>query len=176
MTVILSVLLLLAAAMVFRSLSRREESSASRMRLAYGIVAGEVIYSDLDRPAKALFSESLGISGKPDYIVKGKGKSLIPVEIKSGRAKSPHKNHVMQLAAYCRLVEDSYNRPVPCGIIVYSDGRQHVINNDSALRRELQATVAEMRRVLQHGCPNRGHRQGQKCRGCSYQGSCPQVL
>lgn len=176
LTVLLAVALLLAAALAFRFLSKREQASASRLRQAYGIPAGQVIYSDLDRPAQALHSRRLGISGKPDYIVKGGGKSLIPVEIKSGRASKPHKNHIMQLAAYCHLVEENYNHPVPCGIIVYSDGRQHVISFDSALRSELQATVAEMRGALLHGCPDRGHSRGQKCRGCSYQNNCPQAL
>ena len=40
-------------------------------------------------PRKGLYSRNLGISGKPDYIVKGRGRSLIPVEIKSGRLMSP---------------------------------------------------------------------------------------
>jgi CRISPR-associated exonuclease Cas4 len=161
-----------ALALAFRFLSRRDLKSANTMRLAYGIPAGKVIYSDLDRPAKALHSRLLGISGKPDYIVKGKGRSLIPVEIKSGRAEQPYKSHVMQLAAYCHLVEESYKRPVPYGIIVYSDGKQHMVNFDKSLRSELQATVGEMKRALQHECPPRRHSHKQKCRHCSFSGSC----
>ncbi len=173
---IFAVALLLAAGLAFRSLSKREQYSANSMRQAYGIPAGKVIYSDLDRPAKSLFSKKLGISGKPDYIVKGRGRSLIPVEIKSGRAETPHRNHVMQLAAYCHLVEENYHRPVPCGIIVYSDGVQHAINFDSALRSELQATVGEMKKALKHGCPDRRHNLRQKCWGCSYHDGCPQAV
>lgn len=168
------VFLILAAA--FQFLSKRESSSAKTMRLVYGIPAGKVIYSDLDRPAKALHSRALEISGKPDYIVKGKGRSLIPVEIKSGRAQHPYKSHVLQLAAYCFLVEENYKKPVPFGIIVYSDGVQHRINFDKALRSDLLATVDEMRRTLANDCPKRTHNQKQKCRHCSFSDSCERSL
>jgi len=98
------------------------------------------------------------------------------VEIKSGRAEQPYKSHVMQLAAYCHLVEESYKRPVPYGIIVYSDGKQHMINFDKSLRSELQATVGEMKRALQHECPQRRHSHKQKCHHCSFSGSCRHSL
>jgi CRISPR-associated exonuclease Cas4 len=167
-------LLVLAAA--FQWLSKRESSSAKTMRMAYGIPAGKVIYSDLDRPGKALYSRNLGISGKPDYIVKGRGRTLIPVEIKSGRAQAPHKNHIMQLAAYCYLVEENYHRSVPYGIIVYADGLQHRINFDKDLRSDLLATVDEMKRAIGHDCPRRTHNYKQKCRHCSFSGSCRNSL
>jgi len=163
-------------AVVFRFLSKRESSSAKTMRMVYGIPEGKVIYSDLDRPAKILYSRNLGISGKPDYIVKGRGRSLIPVEIKSGRAQKPHKNHIMQLAAYCHLVEENYHRSVPYGIIVYSDGLQHRINFDKTLRSDLRATLDEMKRAIGHGCPERAHNYQQRCRHCSFNGSCERSL
>ena len=170
------VLALLILAVAFQLLSKRESSSANSLRMVYGIPAGKVIYSDLDRPGKALYSKRLGISGKPDYIVKGRGRSLIPVEIKSGRAQEPHKNHVMQLAAYCYLVEENYHRSVPYGIIVYSDAKQHRINFDKYLRSDLLATVDEMKRALGHDCPKRAHNYKQKCRHCSFSGSCKNSL
>jgi len=167
---------LLILAVAFQLLSKRASSSAKTMRMVYGIPAGKVIYSDLDRPGKALYSRNLGISGKPDYIVKGRGRSLVPVEIKSGRAVEPHKNHIMQLAAYCYLVEENYRRSVPFGIIVYSDAKQHRINFDKYLRSELLATVDEMKRTIGHDCPNRRHNYKQKCRHCSFSGSCKNSL
>jgi CRISPR-associated exonuclease Cas4 len=170
------ILSLLILAVAFRWLSKRESSSAKTMRLVYGIPAGKVIYSDLDRPGKVLYSRNLGISGKPDYIVKGRGRSLIPVEIKSGRAKEPHKNHIMQLAAYCYLVEENYHRSVPYGIIVYSDGLQHKVNFDKYLRSDLLATVDEMKRTLGHDCPRRAHNYKQRCLHCSFNGSCKSSL
>jgi len=170
------ILSLLIFAAVFQLLSKRESSSAKTMRMVYGIPDGKVIYSDLDRPGRALYSRNLGISGKPDYIVKGRGRSLIPVEIKSGRAQVPHKNHIMQLAAYCHLVEENYHRSVPYGIIVYSDGLQHRINFDRTLRSDLLATVDEMKRTIGHDCPRRTHSYKQRCRHCSFRGSCESSL
>ncbi|MDD1761458.1 MAG: CRISPR-associated protein Cas4 [Methanothrix sp.] len=172
----LFILVLLALAAVFQLISKRVASSARSMRQAYGIPDGKVIYSDLDRPAKALHSKSLDISGKPDYIVKGKGKSLIPVEIKSGRAKEPYAGHILQLAAYCRMVEENYRKPVPYGIIVYSDGIQHRINFDRALRHDLETTVEEMRQSMKHDCPKRSHNHKQKCLHCSFKDSCRSSL
>jgi len=174
LAVFIPILLVLAAA--FQLISRRVASSAKSMRLAYGIPVGTVIYSDLDRPAKALHCRSLNISGKPDYIVKGKGKSLIPVEIKSGRAKEPYAGHILQLAAYCQMVEENYRKPVPYGIIVYSDGIQHRINFDRALRRDLETTVEEMRRCMKHDSPERSHNHKQKCLHCSFKDSCRSSL
>jgi CRISPR-associated exonuclease Cas4 len=170
------VLCLLTLAAAFQLLSKRESSTAKTMRMVYGIPDGKVIYSDLDRPGKVLYSKNLGISGKPDYIVKGKGRNLIPVEIKSGRAKEPHKNHIMQLAAYCYLVEENYRRSVPYGIIVYSDGVQHRINFDKTLRSDLLATVDEMKRALRHDCPKRAHSYKQRCLHCSFNGSCERSM
>ena len=170
------ILFLLILAVAFQLQSKRASSSAKTMRMVYGIPAGKVIYSDLDRPGKVLYSKNLGISGKPDYIVIGRGRSLIPVEIKSGRAHEPHRNHVMQLAAYCYLVEENYHRSVPYGIIVYSDGLQHRINFDKYLRSDLQATVDEMKRTLGHDCPRRMHNHKQRCRHCSFNGSCKSSL
>jgi CRISPR-associated exonuclease Cas4 len=170
------IIILLILAVAFQMLSKRESSSANSMRMVYGIPAGKVIYSDLDRPGKAIYSKKLGISGKPDYIVKGRGRSLIPVEIKSGRAQEPYQGHVLQLAAYCYLVEENYHRSVPYGIIVYSDGKQHRINFDKALRSDLLTTIGEMKRTLGHDCPRRAHNNKQKCRHCSFNGSCKSSL
>lgn len=168
----LFILILLVLSGAFQLISKRKSSSAKSMRLAYGIPDGMVIYSDLDRPAKALYCRSLDISGKPDYIVKGKDNSLIPVEIKSGRAKEPYFGHILQLAAYCQLVEENYKKPVRYGIIVYSDGIQHRINFDRALRRDLERTVVQMRGSLKHDCPKRNHNHKQKCLHCSFRDIC----
>lgn len=170
------IFILLILAVAFQLLSKRESSSAKTIRLVYGIPDGKVIYSDLDRPGKALYSKRLGISGKPDYIVKGKGRSLIPVEIKSSKAPKPYKGHVLQLAAYCYLVEENYRKSVPYGIIVYSDGKQHRVNFDKSLRSDLLATIDEMKRTLGHDCPRRPHNRKEKCRHCSFGWSCKDSL
>lgn len=163
---------LLVSAMAFHILSRRGSSAARSIRGRHGIPDGEVVYSDLDRPARALFSRRYGISGKPDYIIKDTAlKAIIPVEVKSGQAKKPYANHVLQLAAYCLLVEENYHKPVPYGIIVYADGKQHKVHFDSALRSELLCTVQEMR---MRRSP-RGNDHIERCRFCSLKTECERL-
>jgi CRISPR-associated exonuclease Cas4 len=159
---------LLILALLLHFLSNQSSQSAKSIRRVYGIPEGEVIYSDLNRPAKALYSKKLGISGKPDYIVKDdESRCMIPVEVKSGRAGEPHRNHILQLAAYCLLVEETFRLSVPYGIIVYADGVQHKIDFGNDLRSDLLSTVLEMRSSLKSGCPRRDHNHKGKCRFCS---------
>lgn len=170
------ILLLITLSALSLILSKRESSSARSLRLEDGVPDGDVIYSDLDRPASALYSRALAISGKPDYIVKSRNNSLIPVEIKSGIARAPYQGHILQLAAYCSLVEENYRKPVSYGIIVYSDGVQHKVKFDRALRKDLLMTLDEMRRALESGCLKRGHNQRNKCHSCSFRHSCESSL
>ena len=182
---------LLILALVLHILSRRESFAARSIRRRHGIPKGKVIYSDLDRPGVSLFSKKYGIVGKPDYIVKDRAsKANIPVEIKSGQAKNPYRNHVLQLAAYCLLVEETFNKPVPYGIIVYVDGKQHKIHFDKTLRSDLLRTIAEMRRHLKDEFPKyksskhpllnyrlnkRGNDHYKRCRFCSLQAECERL-
>ena len=49
--------------------------------------------------------------GKPDYLLED-GDALIPVEVKpSRRAAEPYPGDVLQLLAYCLLVEEAHGRP-----------------------------------------------------------------
>lgn len=165
---VLSMLLLLA--------SRKESKSAKKARKEYGIPHGKVIYTDLDRPARPLFSRKFFIAGKPDYIVKDeKTDVLIPVEVKSGNAKKPHWGHVLQLAAYCLLIEETYSVRVPYGLLVYADGKQHIVKFDDALRSEVISKAEEMRRCLKQGGVAKGNRFEGRCFSCSVRGNCDQV-
>lgn len=175
LTPALLLLMLVILALSFFWLSRRGSYSARSMRLARGIPEGEVIYSDLDRSAPALSSLALGLSGKPDCIIRTRN-GLIPVEMKSGRARKPHRGHILQLAAYCFLVEENYDSAVPYGILVYSDGVPHRIDFDGDLRSELLGTLQEMRSALGNRSLKRGHSQRQKCLSCSYRDSCRSKL
>jgi CRISPR-associated exonuclease Cas4 len=163
--IIISLILFLA--------SRNEAALAKKARVEYGIPRGQVIYTDLDRPAKPLFSRKFKIAGKPDYIIRDEQlKSFIPVEVKSGNAKRPHWGHVLQLAAYCLLVEEAYATQVPYGLIVYADGKQHRIDFDDALRSEVLLAANKMRRCLEQGIVNEGKRLKGRCHSCSVRGDC----
>ena len=51
-------------------------------------------------------SKRLGLSGKLDLLIESP-EGLFPVDFKLSTGR-PHRNHVMQLCAYARLLEDDY--------------------------------------------------------------------
>jgi len=159
---------LLFLALLLFLISWRTSKSVERVRRDYSIPEGEATYSDLDKPARPLFSERYLIAGKPDYIVRDERGELIPVEVKSGNAEVPYRGHTLQLAAYCLLVEEVYGSRVPYGIIVYSDGKQHRIEYTEELKGELLSTVSEMRRALRSGMTERNHESGRRVYALSH--------
>lgn len=170
------VILLFVLSVILLMASRKESMSAKNARKEYGIPAGKVVYTDLDRPARPLFSKKFLISGKPDYIVEDeRTKTLIPVEVKSGNAKKPHWGHVLQLAAYCLLIEEAYSVRVPYGILVYADGKQHKVKFEDALRSEVISKADEMRRCLKQGRVAKVNRFKGRCISCSVRGDCGQA-
>jgi len=132
---------------------------------------GKITYSDLNAPAKPLFSRRYRIAGKPDYIVK-KNDRYIPVEVKTGVYNAPQKNHVLQLAAYCQLVEENYRNFVPHGVLVYDKTKQYRIPFDPKLRFELEQSIKKMRYIIQTGQLERNHNEYHKCKSCSMRTYC----
>ncbi len=139
----------------------------------YNIPDGKITYSDLNVPAKALFSRKYRISGKPDYIVKIQNKN-IPVEVKSGNHERPRTSHIMQLAAYCQILEDEYKEFVPYGILVYDDSN-YKINFDPKMRFELESTINKMRNVIAKK-EYRNHNSPARCVNCSMREHCTYKL
>jgi len=166
---------LLLVGMILLLQSRRAYRRAKETRGDYGIQEGRITYSDLNKPAQPLFSRRVGLAGKPDYIVRLKGQ-YIPVEVKTGVAAQPHRSHVLQLAAYCLLLEETHDLNVPFGILVYGDGRQFRIPFGADLRTEVEKTLEEMRARLASGSVKRDHDMVAKCRPCSLRRHCKQRI
>jgi CRISPR-associated exonuclease Cas4 len=104
------------------------------------------------------------------------------VEVKSGNAPAePYRSHVMQLAAYCLLVEAEYGRRPPYGLVHY-DGDHPVSTRTFAVRytRELEDalldTIEWMRQDLRDGGADRSHDDPARCRACSYAHACNQRM
>src|SRR5258708_2764972 len=121
MTVLLMAATAMVLALLFFWLSAR-----SRKRT--GIPAGEVFYQDLvGQPfeARNLRSLKLGISGKPDCLIRT-ADGIVPVELK--KSKRPpargevYPNHMIQNLAYCALVEEQLRERVPYGLVIYASG------------------------------------------------------
>lgn len=151
---------------------------ANQQRRQAGLPGGRVIYSDtrgwgaLENP---LFDSSLGLAGKPDYLVR-QGGSIIPVEVKSGRApEAPYDAHIFQLASYCLLVEKAYHVRPPYGILHFSD-RDFAIDYTPELEFALMNLLADMRRDERKGEVGRSHEQAARCAGCGFRNLCDQSL
>jgi CRISPR-associated exonuclease Cas4 len=151
---------------------------ASAGRKAAGLPVGRVTYADTgawDRCEQPLFSRAQRLAGRPDYLVRS-GAAVVPVEVKSGLApRQPYAAHLLQLAAYCLLVEEQEGRAPPYGILKYED-QAFEIAYTPALRAELLAALAAMRRGLGADNVNRSHEQPERCRGCGYREQCDQRL
>ena len=155
----------LLCAILFILLSKKINTDMKELRKICKIPQGSIIYSDLNTPGKVLYSHKYRLSGKPDYIIKTK-ESYTPIELKSGMYYSPQINHIMQLAAYCLLIEENKNCFVPYGVLVYGDSK-HTISFDPKLRFELEVTLKQMRESLKNNVVHLNHNDPQKCRSCS---------
>ncbi len=163
-------LLLLALFLFWQSSKQRQEA---------GLPGGRVIYTDtrawgapLEQP---LFNKELGLTGKPDYLVQQKG-GIIPVEVKSGRApEAPYDSHIYQLAAYCLLVEKTYGKRPPYGIIHYPT-RDFAVDYTPALENSLLDLLAEMRRDDTRTEVDCSHAQPARCVRCGFRKVCEQKL
>jgi CRISPR-associated exonuclease Cas4 len=164
-------LILILIALVLLWQSRRKRAQA-------GLPGGRVVYSDTGawgRLEKPLNAPELGLTGKPDYLVQREGK-LIPVEVKTGRAPAaPYDSHIFQLAAYCLLVERTFGKRPPYGIIHYS-GRDFAVDYTPQLESALLDSLAEIRRDETRSNVPRSHEEPARCRKCGFRKVCDQSL
>ncbi|MDG6898151.1 MAG: hypothetical protein JRN24_00290, partial [Nitrososphaerota archaeon] len=80
----------------------------------------------------------------PDELRRLPDGTLIPVEIKSCRSPRsgvPYPSHRVQLLAYCALVEETYGRAPPYGVVAYEDGRELRLAWDAGAKLELRGVL-----------------------------------
>jgi CRISPR-associated exonuclease Cas4 len=155
-----------------------------RARRAYhdtGLPVGRITYVDTgawNRCERPLFSRQYRLTGKPDYLVRSAA-GVTPVEVKSGAApQQPYPAHVLQLAAYCLLVEEQESRAVPYGIIKYAD-KAFEVDYTPSLRAQVVDTLEAMRRGLRADKRvgvERSHDEPRRCLGCGYRDRCDQRM
>lgn len=166
----LSLVLLFVAVLLFWQ--------SNRQRRATGLPGGRVIYTDTrgwGKLEKPLFSQALGLTGKPDYLIQQNGQ-IIPVEVKSGRGPdAPYDSHIYQLASYCLLVEKTYGKRPPYGIIHYRD-RDFAIDYTQELESALLELLAEMKRDEHKKEVARSHEQAARCVHCGFRKICDQKI
>ncbi|HZG50804.1 MAG TPA: CRISPR-associated protein Cas4 [Pyrinomonadaceae bacterium] len=154
---------------------------------------GRIIYSDTGAPVgriapvtfgergvpqeKPLLSHRHGLVGRPDYLVRT-DEGIVPVEAKSTSCPAngvPYESHLMQLASYCLLVEETTGAAVPFGVIRYRD-RQLRVDYTDELRAALLALLAEIRDSRKAAAVHRSHEETPRCAACSYRAICVESL
>src|SRR2546430_12850457 len=151
---------------------RRERLLAERHR-ALGLPEGELVYEDADGQGEPLSSSAYPLVGKPDYVVQLPDGRPVPVELKLSvhNATIPYSNHVVQLGAYCLILEDYFEEPPTHGILRYAD-REFTIDYTPALRRKVIKLLAEMERCSEQQPPPLARQRAAKCRVCAFQPVC----
>lgn len=169
-------MLLLAGMLLLLGLLALWVAKVRRDRL--GLPRGRVTYLDTDglgQVERPLYDPALDLTGRPDYLVKQQDR-LVPVEVKSGHGvTAPYHAHVLQLAAYCLLVEATYRTRPSYGVIRYAN-RTFEVDYSSSLENRLLDVVAEIRRAEARGAPGRSHESAGRCRACGYRNDCDQAL
>jgi CRISPR-associated exonuclease Cas4 len=164
-------LVILVLAVVLLFISERQHN-------ATGLPGGRIIYNDTRAwgvVEKPLFDTNQGLTGKPDYLVE-QNNSIIPVEVKTGRTpQAPYDSHIFQVAVYCLLVEKTYGKRPPYGIIHYP-GRDFAVDYTVNLENTLLDLLANIRRGERHPEVGRSHSDRNRCRNCGFFGVCDQKL
>ena len=173
---ILLTMLFLAAAMLLLALWLLRQGHAKQQ--TSGLPIGEIIYSDTNAwqaVTRPLLSRRHGIVGKPDYVVAeghGRSRMMVPVEVKSGKCpETPPTGHLLQLAAYCLLVEEHYGTALDHGLLRYADATLR-IPFTSALRAEVLAVAEAIRRAESARSLACDHNVAARCRACGYRHGC----
>lgn len=149
---------LLLAAWAVRALSARRRDRS----------LGTLVATDAGSSTR-LRSHRYRIQGRPDELRQAPDGRLVPVEHKSRSAPAggPPRSHLVQVWAYCLLVEETTGRPPPFGVLRYAD-REFRVPWDGSARAELLA----LRRELDRPYDGRATPSSGRCARCPWVGSC----
>ena len=152
---------------------------ARRWQRETGLPVGNVIYTDTGAwhpNIESLHSSELRLAGRPDYLVQRPDGEIIPVELKSRRAPAePWEGHILQLAAYCRLVEETFGIRPSYGILQYKD-QAFAVDYTPDLEEDLLALLDEMQAALRAERVERDHNDWRRCAACSLNRHCYERL
>jgi len=148
------------------------------LRRRTGLPEGRIVYADpgmWGKVEKPLYDSALGLTGKPDYLVKNHSQ-IIPVEVKSMWAPTePYASHRLQLGAYCLLVERSLGQRPPYGLLRYRN-RTFRIPYTTSFEDEVIGILEDIRdhKDMEEVC--RSHEHPNRCARCGYRNRCDQRL
>ena len=139
------------------------------MRRRRGLGGGTTV--SLDRVV--LTSRRLGLTGRPDRLVKGGG-TIIPEEWKSSLKVRP--SHHAQMGVYFALIEEELRIRPTHGFIVCGDGTRHKIDNTPELRAwviKLAEQIRQARAAVT--LPIAVNPSPAQCRSCGQRSNCGQA-
>jgi CRISPR-associated exonuclease Cas4 len=157
--------------------------TARHQRTSIGLPGGRIIYEDTHtwhKTSESLYDPIIGLTGKPDYLIE-KGKSIIPIEIKSTQIPSaPYDSHIMQLAAYCLLVERVTGKRPPYGILHYqaseNEKRTFALDFTPQLEHAILDVLVDMQSLERKKDVDRSHEIAARCHSCGYKYTCDRSL
>ena len=151
---------------------------ALRLRRRTGLPWARVRQSDTAnwrRAEQSLVSHRYRLTGKPDYVLETRA-GLIPVEVKPSRqSTTPYESDLMQLTAYCLLLEDSTDRAPPYGLLRYATQTFRVPYTPTS-RAALIELLADMRNDRDSDDVARSHGEAPRCRACGFYAVCDDRL
>jgi len=155
---------------------------AAESRRRTGIPAGELFYQDLPgQPfyGRPLRSHTLGISGKPDCLVRTAA-GIVPVELKNA-SKPPargevYPSHIIQAVAYCALVEDQMRVSAPYALVIYAGHQVRRVDFTEERRKWLVDTIRQLECARERRRGNRNHEHRARCIRCGVRSNCNQAL
>lgn len=169
MTLLALVALLLGATLLW--LGRRTRAST-------GLPQGAVVFRDTtgwEPVSRSLVSHRYRLAGRPDYLVE-EGAALIPVEVKPTRtAAEPYESDIIQLLAYCLLVEEQEGRSPPYGLLIYAE-QQWKFPYTRDARTLVLETLAALEEARMAREVARSHTHAGRCRACSQREHCTEAL
>ncbi len=165
--------LVAACYFLYHSLKRFEVAGHKRRKQQ---VRHQIAYVDSnDRKPKLFISKRYGLSGRPDFVLLIDDEH-IPVEVKTGRVpRGPLFSHILQVAAYCLLIEEEFGAAPSHGIVRYGQN-ENVVDYDNSLKEMVLLKLEEIRRTMESGNAHRNHNKPGKCIHCSRRQKCPERL
>jgi CRISPR-associated exonuclease Cas4 len=148
-----------------------------RLHRSTGLPWAPVLYRDTGGrvPEQPLIARQFGLVGKPDYLLLVRGRT-IPVEVKPGRrAARPYESDLMQLAAYCLLVEETDGVAPPYGLLRYAE-QTFRLDYTPQVREQLLDLLDEMRAALDDQDCARSHDEPRRCGACGFFDQCDEAI
>jgi CRISPR-associated exonuclease Cas4 len=139
------------------------------MRRYRGLGSGKTV--SLDRVT--LTSRRLGLTGRPDRLIRQAGTIIVEEWKESARLRPGHR---AQMGVYFALVEDQLNLRPSHSFIVCGDGTRHRIDNTAELRTWVVGMAGQIQAAREAVTePIAVNPSPDQCRACGQVGNCSQA-